>query len=127
MKKAVKELRSLCKLINDIGHRTDAMSILDDLDRWANAQLPIEELDEISEGISHHIVRMLSAVKLNSAMAEVLEMGREQLGIPDCLRIDTDALEEIKAEIMRLEKKKEIFERLRTLYAIEKMTEMPDA
>jgi len=127
MKKAIKELRNLCGLIDFMKSRADAMSILDNLDRWADAQLPIEELDEISKGISQHIARMLSTIRLNSALAEILELEREQLGISDSLRIDIDTLEELKAEIARFEKKKEIFERLRTLYAIEEMTEMPDA
>lgn len=122
-----KDLRSLCEFINDIEHCSNARLLLDDLDRWASVQPSIEEFDEISEGITYHIVRMLSVVKLNVAISKVLDMGRAQLGIPRRLLIKADALEGIKAGIMRLKRKKEIFERLRTLYAIEKMTEILDA
>lgn len=125
MKKAVEQLRRLFKHIHDVDKMHSAMSLLDDIDRWADAQFTLEELDDLSESLNHQILRLTASVKMNSALSEVLEMSREALGIPNCIEIDKSALEEVKTIIQDFEQKKERCDRLRTLYTIDKMTEMP--
>lgn len=124
MKKAVEQLRRLCKNIHDVDKMHSAMSFLDDIDRWADAQFALEELDALSESLNDQIIRLTANVKMYSTLSEVLEMSRESLGIPDHIEIDKSALEEVKTIVQKLEQKKERCDRLRTLYTIEKMTEI---
>jgi len=126
MKKTVEQLRHLCKHIQDVKKMHSAMSLLDDIDRWADAQFALEELDALSESLNGQIIRLTANVKMYSTLSEVLEMSRESLGIPDHIEIDKSALEELKTIIQELEQRKERCDRLRTLYTIDKMTEIPE-
>ena len=117
MKNAVKQLRHLCKHIHDV--MQSVMSLLDDIDSWADAQFTLEELDDLSESLAIQIHRLTAAVKLYSTLSEVLETNRESLSI------DESALEGVKEIIQDFEQKKERCDRLRTLYTIDKMTEIP--
>jgi len=126
MKKAVEQLRHLCKHIHDVDKMHSAMSLLDDIDRWADAQFALEELDALSESLNGQIIRLTANVKMYSTLSEVLEMSRESLGIPNHIEIDKSALEEVKTIIQKLEQKKERCDRLRTLYTIDKMTEISE-
>lgn len=126
MKKAVEQLRHLCKHIHDVEKMHSAMFLLDDIDRWADAQFALEELDALSESLNGQIIRLTANVKMYSTLSEVLEMSRESLGIPDHIEIDKSALEEVKTIIQKLEQKKERCDRLRTLYTIDKMTEISE-
>lgn len=117
MKKVVEQLRHLCKHMHVV--MESVMSLLDDIDSWADAQFTLEELDDLSESLDFQIHRLTAAVKLYSTLSETLKTSRESLDVDD------SALEGVKEIIQDFEQKKERCDRLRTLYTIDKMTEIP--
>jgi len=115
MKKQIQKLREIC---DDLG---GARFLLDELDRWADAQLTIEDLDGMSKGLNTEIIRLSSSIKIRSAMVDLVEAMSEH---PVDVSHEQEAYETIKSEISELEALKTRCDRLRTLHAIDSMTEI---
>jgi DNA-binding transcriptional MerR regulator len=116
MKKAVEQLKIICK------DNKEAMELISEIDKWADAQFPIEEIETMIKAFDRSISKLSVTIKMNLSIVGFLSEFKDAFDLPDCVRLDEDALQEAKDELKNLEDKKRMYEKLGILYHIEQMT-----
>lgn len=117
MKKIIEQVRYLCR------DNKQVQPLLDELERWADAQVPLEHLDEMSKELNEIIHQYAMGIKFHKALKEVIDIYGQDIGLPNDMPVDQDGFETLKKRIQIIEDRKIAVDKLRTLYHIEELME----
>lgn len=102
-------------------HKQELTELASEFGKWSDAMFSRDDLNEMANNINEGIEELASTIKYNLALKDVIDFAQKRFGDESPIRLNKEALEEIKSAIQVLEGKLDKINKIRTLMDLERM------